>query len=374
EPDGTGFLYASTRRLQGRKLFVWGNGRGSRNWQRKLVSEGLPDYLEIQGGLAKTQLECLPMPPRTAWEWLEAYGPFQMNDSKAAFGEWSRACEAVAGQVDAILPEPWLDAELLRTRGTFAKRPGRLVSAGSGWGALEELRRGAKFCAHLDFGQPQEEQRPWRELFQTGSLPDVPPDSYVVQPEWDRLLQAARVQTWQTWLHRGLYAFHQGNLALAERRFRKSAKLCKTAWNLFALANCARLHGERRKTIRLMAQAMRLPEADLSLAKECLRVLMEKDVAPAMMLELLDAQPAEHQKRPIFRFFRAWALAGAGRLDEAEELVCADGGLEVPDIREGEASITDLYISIRKKQAAREGKTLEDQAIEVPGRLDLRMS
>ena len=78
DENGYGLLQASTDRLQGRKLFVWGQGAGSRNWQRVLTKDGSDaSYVEIQAGLAKTQYECIPMPPRTAWEWTECYGAVQ---------------------------------------------------------------------------------------------------------------------------------------------------------------------------------------------------------------------------------------------------------------------------------------------------------
>ena len=78
-PDGYWLCYASTRRLRGRKLFVWGQSQGGRNWNRKLLGKGLDSYIEIQGGLGRSQQECLPMPPRTSWEWIEAYGAIQMK-------------------------------------------------------------------------------------------------------------------------------------------------------------------------------------------------------------------------------------------------------------------------------------------------------
>ncbi len=58
DDHGYGLVQASTDALQGRKLFVWGNGVGGRNWQTFLSQPGSA-YLEIQAGLAHTQLGAL---------------------------------------------------------------------------------------------------------------------------------------------------------------------------------------------------------------------------------------------------------------------------------------------------------------------------
>lgn len=371
--DGRGFLYASTRRLQSRKLFVWGATQGGRHWQRKLLSDDVPDYLEIQGGLAKTQQECLPMPPRTTWEWLEAYGAIQV-EPQSVFGEWPLAIQAVTRKADEILPEVILDQELKRTKSSFALKPGRVIVRGSGWGALEELRRGGKFAAHLDFGEVQPEQSPWVELLRNGALPALDPVSYLVQPEWNVLLEKASSQTWQTFLHRGYYAFHQGDYSRAAELFRKSHDLKETTWNLHALANLARIHGDAPECLRLLEVVVLRDDADISLVKESLKVMVAFGGNPHTVLKLLDCQPEAYRRKPMFRFFRAWALANTGELDAAAEILLAGGGLEIPDIREGEISITDLYLMIQRKKARRAGKTPLDQEIAVPFQLDLRVA
>ena len=92
--DGWGLVQASTHRQRGRKLFVWGQTRGSARWQEFLSGNPHDRYIEIQAGLAQTQYECLPMPPHTAWEWLEAYGA--MNAGPAQIhGAWHGAQAAV---------------------------------------------------------------------------------------------------------------------------------------------------------------------------------------------------------------------------------------------------------------------------------------
>ena len=70
----------------------------------------------------------------------------------------------------------------------------------------------------------------------------------------------------------------------------------------------------------------------------------------------------------------AFALLREGKTDEAEAVLYRDGGLSVTDIREGEISLTSLYISIQKARAEARGETLEDVDIDVPRRFDFRMN
>lgn len=101
DEEGYGLCQASTDRQKGRKLFVWGQRNGSDNWQKRLrVGGNSKHYIEIQAGLAQTQYECLPMPPRANWKWLESYGAISF-DSKVAHGEYKNAVEFADKKVAA---------------------------------------------------------------------------------------------------------------------------------------------------------------------------------------------------------------------------------------------------------------------------------
>ena len=54
--EGYGLLQCSTRRLFGRKMFVWGMGQGGRHWNEWLSEKGSA-YIEIQAGLANAYRE-----------------------------------------------------------------------------------------------------------------------------------------------------------------------------------------------------------------------------------------------------------------------------------------------------------------------------
>lgn len=371
--DGTGFLFASTRRMPGRKLFVWGANPGGKHWQRKLMAPGVPDYIEIQGGLCKTQQECIPMPPRTTWEWLEAYGAVDAKPENI-FGSWQTAVETMNTRVDAILPERFLEAELERTRSSFALQPGEIVQYGSGWGALEEERRGCKLTKHLDFGAPQTPQVEWLQLLRRGVMSEEAPASYLVQPEWFALLQKTPFRNWKILLHLALNEFRIRDYASAEGHLLKSVELQRNAWNLFALANLYRVTERQDQALTLLETVALMHPDDSALAKECLKQFVELHGDPLRILAICDGLNVELQVKPLLLFFRAYALAYSGNIEAAEAIITRDGGLEIPDIREGENSISDLYLDIQLAKAHKKGIQLTRDQVKVPFKLDLRMT
>src|SRR5690606_15271617 len=108
-PEGYGLFQTSTDVLTGRKLFVWGMGKGGRNWQTFLAEPGCA-YLEIQAGLAHTQLEHLPMAGGQTIAWTEAYGALCADGAAVTGEDWGRATQAAEAAMEAALPRADLEA------------------------------------------------------------------------------------------------------------------------------------------------------------------------------------------------------------------------------------------------------------------------
>ncbi len=370
--DGYGFLHCSTSRLKGRKLFVWGQSPGGHHWQRRLISPDRPDYLEVQGGIAHSQSECEPMPPRTAWEWMEAYGSLQLSPDKV-FGEWEKAIFAVSRAIDEKLPQSELDRLLAETKQTVALKKGTLHCTGSGWGALEERRRGAPLAPQLDFGSIQAEQEPWAELLANGKWPqNCRPSSYLVQDEWFEVLRQNSDSSWQTAYHLALNYLDRFDDERAEQALKRSMAREVNAWNLQAMGVLQWSRGNRDEAVDCLAQALRRCPSDPALAKDifkCLRSLQ----AYRELVELYGCLGADAASRPMVRLLYAFGLAYTGELEAAEAILMENGGIQVPDIQEGEQSCSQLYIHIQQKKAEREGKSLDPNEIQIPQSLDLRM-
>ena len=50
-----------------------------------------------------------------------------------------------------------------------------------------------------------------------------------------------------------------------------------------------------------------------------------------------------------------------------------DGGINVPDIREGENTVTDLWLELEELKAKRDGREFDRNAAVVPEQFDFRM-
>ena len=324
------------------------------------------------------------IPYMTAWEWLEAYGPIQTRTERI-FGAWETAVDEVETTLNTLLPERELDTLLKQTRESFALKKGTLHSRGSGWGALENLRRRhagePPLSPHLDFGNPEKEQLPWIDLLKFGTLPETHPDtvepSYLVQEEWFDLLKksvlgAGRFQ-WNTWLHLGLCQYYRNDFERAENSFEHSLSLATTPLGLYAMANLCRITGRKEESASFFAAALRKRPDDLSLVKESFKGILEAGKAE-LLLTLYSILPEKHRNNPMLRFLYASALVQLGDWRSAEAILEENGGLDVPDIREGETSFSDLYLSIRRLEAREKGTELDPETVRIPFRFDLRMS
>jgi len=84
--------------------------------------------------------------------------------------------------------------------------------------------------------------------------------------------------------------------------------------------------------------------------------------------------PERLREIPMIRFLLASAFVRTGRRREAERILESDGGLDVPDIREGENSLSELYLAIRREEAAEAGIPFDPETVKIPFRFDLRMN
>ena len=329
---GTGLGQASTGRLRGRKLFRWGEGTGGRRWQRWLAPEG-EGYLEIQAGLATTQLEHLPLPAGETWAWTEAYGVVQPG--AAALGDWPGAVEAGRRAIEAMIPA----RDIERADADFAAvrdREPTISATASGWGALH-LAAGAALAPGTPF--PAEtlgpDQEPWLALLADGRLPegDEPPLPVTGEP-WRALL--AGLEGWRERYLAGLTALADGERDRAEVLLRDSLA-GHPSWQ--ALRALAALSPEPDRG-DLMVRAWR-QQRGTPLLVETLEALhaARRGVEMIAIIDDLD-EPT----RQVPRVRLAEARAGVRTGDVARAAAILDGGrLEVPDLREGEDSLAELW-------------------------------
>ena len=384
DEKGYGLVQTSTKRLKGRKLFVWGNSKGGDRWKNFLTADDQSgSYNEIQAGVAKTQYECLPMPPKTVWEWVEAYGAIQMDPQKA-HGSWEAAKAEAAGCLDSLISEEELELMLQATK-AMAKSPAEeVLYRADGWGALEQHRRRLcgedPMCDYLDFGELTREQMPWLSLLEQGTLgqhsPTEPPVSYMCQAEWTdclkKAVQGKDQDNWFAWLQLGLNTFIEKDYERAEAMLQKSIKQQESPWALYALSILNRDIGEHQKEVAYMLRAWALRGDDVSLAKQTLRCLYENQCFRELK-RVYEEMPEALKEEPRCKVYYAFALVEQGDLEGAEAILYENGGILIPDIRECETITLDLWIAVEKKKAQLAGKAFDETAIDPPRFADFRM-
>lgn len=375
-------LQSSTSLLRGRKLFVWGQTQGGHHWQSWLT-EHAGRYCEVQSGLAKTQYGCIPMPAGACWEWIELYGaaPFQSGALPEDYG----AADRYIRRSLLTLPEyAGLEGELVQTR-AFAMRRGQKIADGSCFGALEQLL--ARQCGkesslpqQLDFSPctPQrqwstdDEARPWVQLLTGQGIPDEPADkapaSYMCGERWEQLiLQCTAVSghTWWSSLQLGASAAARQDFDTAMAWLQTSVEIRQTPWALSALAELYLKQNLRAEAIDCATRALLEKPEQIGTVRDLLAILLRcgADEAVCQWGNLDDTR---------CKFYRACALFRLGKTEQAQRLLLEHGGLEIPDVREGESWITDLWFAIERQLAAQQGVSLPPDA-QPPEKLDFRM-
>ncbi|MGW1259457.1 DUF5107 domain-containing protein [Streptomyces sp. NPDC002513] len=354
--DGHGLVQTSTDVLRGRKLFVWGTGTGGRRWQEWLTEPGTGGYCEIQAGLARTQLEHLPLEAESEVSWLEAYGPLRAERE----GEWPGVLRAAEARLRACLPRERVDAAYAAWRPYADAGPDEVLAAGSGWGALEVLRTGAALP-----GTPFEEatlgdaQMPWLELLRSGSFPEPrrvgPPGETLVAPHWRDMLETAPARP-LTEYHLGIAQWHAGDRAQAVRSWERALPLAPSSWPLLrCLAVADQEAGHRERA------ADRYAEAFDDLCRErrddgetwtAVTSALGRETLDALLAvgRTRDARAVWHRLHPVtrergrFRLIEARLLLAEGDREAARAVF--DEGFEVADLREGAEVIDELWARI----------------------------
>jgi len=390
--DGYGLVETSAARLKGRKLFVWGRGQGGAKWQEYLSGDdgngnyGDGRYCEIQCGLANTQYECIPMPPRTTWEWIEYYGPMKADPARI-HGDWHDAQAELEARLDEAAPLSAMEAELRDTH-TMATTPATVITYGDGFAALENQRLAKAglplLSPHLDFGTISADQQMWQTLLLTGSLRDATnadpsraPLSYQRREEWLKLLRKAAKgpdrHFWLTHYMLGCAHLANGDADRAEEALNASCALDANAWNTYAMAELYRVLGDKERSALTMLAAARMAPSDDNLCKMTAKTLAAAGLWD-VLADYVDGLPDAQKKLPRVRLYLAVSAEGRGDLDLAEAILEEDGGLEIPDIKEGEISITELWFSIAEKKAARDGLPFDRATAKPPKKFDFRMN
>ncbi len=372
-PDGLVFYERSTAPLYYKKLFSWGNHRAGKHWQEFLSDgEGTGYYAEIQAGIAPSQLHDMPMPAHGKYEWTQCFGGVKLDPEKL-FGDYDAAVDAFGEKLDGLISKndiEALDARLARLADIPVTEEA-IMHHGAGFGALEimraELDGDAKLPKNLCFPKSDigTAEKKWEHLLANGTLPEedvkAVPTSYMVSPKWlphlEKALARPDGKTWNALLHYGVarYEYHNTevtinasfsdeedakNLAAARDAWLESVRLAPNVWAYRNLAVLEEQRGDNEAAEAYYDAAIALPAAfeDFALASEYLRFLL-RNKSYEKLWSIYERLPENCKAVDRVKISAAHAAVKLRHLAYLEAFFAE----EHHDIREGEASLTDIW-------------------------------
>lgn len=371
--DNKLFFEASTERLRYRKMFCWGNHNGGRHWQ-EFLSEPGNAYLEIQAGLAPTQLHGIDMPAEAVWDWTQVFGGTNIETQDVHDKDWFKAKVHVENEIHRIISELDIYKKEAYFKANADIVPEEILHTGLGWGALENQRmlmgnevRVPSGCT-FPISTMGEEQYPWLYLLQTGKMYERSvsqlPGAWMVQKEWKQLLFSSIENedgcNWYALLHAGVMAFEDGQSDTAENLWKQSIEKKESVWAYRNLAVARNMDGDLQSAINYMSKAMEMPEAlsDSAIVKEYLELL----TAANRYSEAWDVYiqlPVSIQNAERVRLIAGTIAIELDNNDFEAKLFEYDYAC----IREGETILTDLWFRYTANMLAKEKGIIADSEL-----------
>ena len=391
EGDGYGLAQFSTREMLGRKMFLWGQSAGGRNWTR-FLSDGSASsgYIEIQAGRAYTQLEHILMAKGEKWSFTEGYTGISCDPSLSHCADWSTACAEAADKIRqnlGIAKGSDLDAALRDTvPSDFISF--EYLSLGSGAGALEELERGERISDRFDFCSESltDAYQDFVSLVNKGFLPSRDPsffpELYVSGEGWyKRLRDSLSVkegQHWYTYYQLGVIAYQLKKPDEAREYFDISNSLCENAWSLRNLALLDLYAKNTKSAASLMAKALSLCPDCVNLYPDAMKCYMA-DGQYETAVECFNTASDKVKSRGRMQLLVSVAYIRLGRYTDAARYINADFLMD--DMREGEISLShvweELYTAVLREKHPEmnenELASLQKEKYPLPSHLDFRM-
>lgn len=358
--EGRGLLQLSSSRLQGRKLFTWGHLKGSRHWQ-DILTDKAGDYIEIQAGLGKTQYECIPMPPKTSWSWVEVYTAADVP-SEMVKGDYRALVDYINEKVKDTLSSEILDKVCEDTDKCISLKKGETVYTATGYGYVKNKIDGGA-PKHLDFTLCEESEK-YLSLCEKGEFcfdiyGDVPFAQEKYQIEALRKLVEEKTSNWAVYYELAVYEAYSKNYKKAQKLCAESMVYDNNYLNNHLMAFI--IHNAKGKNAFYFAEkSVKLCNDNYSVAESVINLFMQSgNYKEAMEIyELLDESI---KFAPRLRMYLSMCYLKTGNAQKAEDILYENGGLDVPDYREGEKFLNNLYKGIRM---AKYGE--KEEEIEVP--------
>lgn len=340
DKDGFGLLQFSSKNLKGRKMFSWGHRKGSAHWQ-KMLTDKAGDYIEIQAGLGKTQYECIPMPPKTVWTFSECYTLADIPSEKLT-ADYNDAVNAVREQINSFGIN--LDENLSEMSENICLQKGKTVLRGNGFGYLNGML-GGKIPKQLEFSE-NEDIKGWISLLNGDELNSDLSFAYGEKMK-NLLLQNQDKCNWNIPYQLSLLSYDKRNFEEAKMWCEKSFVFDNNANNNHLYAHILYQLGDER-CIYFARKSLHLENNSYPLAESIFSLMLNQQAYNEIIYEF-DNLNASLKNNPRLLMYLSMAYLKIGNATRAEEILTGNGGLNIPDIREGDRFLFELYRGIRKE-------------------------
>lgn len=382
--DGLVFFDRSTAPLLYHKMFCWGNHSAGQHWQDFLSDPGQGNYIEIQGGIARSQMHDKLFPAGSTFEWTQCFGGAFLDRESLHQNDFTKATAYMGSYIDSVVSEEELLSmnETLKILANTEVHEENLVHLGSGWGALEQMltdRFPKSVCFPRSTIGPA--QYPWYALLTEGKLayesPDEIPSSWMVSQKWMALLEESMQKNGEDWyslLHYGVMlnermdeehiattASRWGKYSkyadLARQAFLKSLSLQPSVWALRCLFCIEKEAGNFDLAEQYYDKVFELPAAniDFAFAAEYMQYLNSKKKYEKSW-NLYLSLPEQIKTVDRMMLCAAQAAIKLRKID----FIATVFEREYADIREGECSLTDMWFEYCALKMAKERNLPED--------------
>lgn len=415
--EGKVFFDRSTAPLLYHKMFCWGNHLAGKHWQEFLSDPGCGYYIELQSGLARSQMHDKMFPAQSSLEWTQCFGGAVLDEKKLHQESFANANSYFGEYLDQVISEE----ELLRQNEALSRlackevKEENIVHSGSGWGALEQMRMEVQedgaFPTSVCFPKSTigEAQYPWYALLTEGKLPkesaDVIPPSYMVSSKWMKTLEKSLEddsENWYAYMHYGIMLnekMDEANVAsvaslwpeyekyteLARKAFTRSLELRPSVWALRCMFCIEKEAGNDELAEMYYDKVFELEAStiDFAFAAEYMIYLNEKEKYEKAW-KLYESLPQNIRNADRMMLCAALTAVKLHKLD----FVATVFEREYADIREGESSLTDIWFEYCALKMAKErgmGDNITEEELDVlideawqtcppPAAIDFRMS
>lgn len=199
----------------------------------------------------------------------------------------------------------------------------------------------------------------------------------MISGDWKKRLETAvsgiDCKNWYTHYLLGTLYVYETDYEKALAMYRKSVALQSSCWGYYGEAIALYFLKEDDAAAEAFECSLKLCSNDINLARDYCKMMSALNRNDSI-LKVYGSFSEEVKADPKVRYFYANALCHSGDIKKAEDIVYSDGGLQIPDMREGEESLTDLWFAIERKKAKNEGREFDQENAVPPAFLDFRMT